>query len=258
MIGALWIGEFTFLALFLFIIIASQLEYYRLADKLNINTRKTTGVISGVLVMLLGYFHAKNILQGQWLILPILALVLIPLIEMIKDKSKTTFSNFAHTLFGIIYVAVPLSFANYLVFTDLSMEAYNHHLLLAIFVLIWTYDTFAYLTGKYFGRHKLLEKVSPKKTWEGTLGGVIMSAAGGWLIYWFTGHLTWQHWIIIAILTAFSGTVGDLTESAFKRQVGVKDSGKILPGHGGMLDRFDAALFAIPVVTLYFYLVAFS
>ena len=123
--------------------------------------------------------------------------------------------------------------------------------ILGVLILIWVNDSFAYLTGKNFGKRKLYEKISPKKTIEGFAGGCIAAIIAGVLIHYFTENLSMIHWVIIALITSVFGTIGDLIQSKFKRQAGVKDSGTIMPGHGGIFDRLDSILYASPFVFLY-------
>lgn len=124
-------------------------------------------------------------------------------------------------------------------------------LVIGIFSLIWINDTFAYLVGKNFGRHKLFERISPKKTVEGFLGGVIATAFAGYLVHFFTGLLSLEAWLGMAVILSVFGTLGDLIQSKFKRQAGVKDSGRLMPGHGGLFDRLDSIIFSSPFVYAY-------
>ena len=124
-------------------------------------------------------------------------------------------------------------------------------LLLVLFISVWANDTFAYLWGISIGKRRLLEHISPKKSWEGFFGGLIITVAAAWLLSGWFGLVSSSGWIIIALIIAVAGTYGDLTESMLKRSIGVKDSGSLLPGHGGLLDRFDSTLFAFPLVYLF-------
>lgn len=146
----------------------------------------------------------------------------------------------------------------------IGKDGYNQKIILSIFILIWTNDTFAYIVGKSIGKHKLLEKISPKKTIEGFLGGMLFSIIAGILIskYYFVPKPHYQKmsiiiWAIIAVLVSVFGTVGDLIESKFKRMAGVKDSGKIMPGHGGILDRLDSIIFVAPFVFLFYQILSY-
>ncbi|HEY9184238.1 MAG TPA: phosphatidate cytidylyltransferase [Salegentibacter sp.] len=127
-------------------------------------------------------------------------------------------------------------------------------LIVGIFILIWTNDTFAYIVGKNFGRNKLFERISPKKTIEGFLGGLVFSAVASFFIFYYTQFLSFPLWLGMAVILSVFGTLGDLIQSKFKRQAGVKDSGKLMPGHGGLFDRLDSIIFASPFVYAYLYL----
>jgi len=160
----------------------------------------------------------------------------------LSSKSATSIQNVALTYFSVIYITVP-----FMMIMHLCFDPENKWNVIGMFVLIWTNDTFAYLTGRLIGRTKLFERISPKKTWEGTIGGIVFALAAGFCWSTWVSDLPLEFWLIVSPLTAFGAIFGDLFESQFKRQIGVKDSGNILPGHGGILDRFDAALMAIPI-----------
>ena len=131
---------------------------------------------------------------------------------------------------------------------------FNYHLPLAFMLMLWANDTGAYLSGRWLGRTKLFERHSPKKTWEGFLGGIFHSAILAFIISHYYTELPWRTWVSVAIIIGVVGTTGDLVESMFKRSINIKDSGGILPGHGGLLDRFDGLLLACPAVFTYLYL----
>jgi phosphatidate cytidylyltransferase len=154
----------------------------------------------------------------------------------------------------LFWMAIPLSsfFAlGWTVKGPLSNPGGYHHLLpLSVIVLVWINDTFAYVVGKLMGRHKLTPRLSPGKTWEGLIGGMVFSALGGWMMYRFAGTYELWVWILLAFITGVFGLMGDLFESGLKRKRNLKDTGGILPGHGGVLDRFDSLLFIAPVVFL--------
>lgn len=140
-----------------------------------------------------------------------------------------------------------------------GIKDYNPKIIIGLFILIWTNDTFAYLVGKSMGKHKLFERISPKKTIEGFLGGVVFAAIAGFLISKFYirpnpefSNTSILIWTIIALIVSIFGTIGDLVESKFKRVAGVKDSGAIMPGHGGVLDRLDSVIFVAPIIYLFY------
>ncbi|MCD6068253.1 MAG: CDP-diglyceride synthetase [Bacteroidetes bacterium] len=185
----------------------------------------------------------------------ILLCFLSPLIELFRNKEKP-FENLSITFFGIAYVVLPMVLLNMISTTShsnitFSVTYYKPTFILSIFLLIWSNDTFAYLCGSFIGKNKMFERISPGKTWEGTIGGGILTIAVSFLIWKLFGLLQLQDWIIISVIVVIFGTLGDLVESMLKRSVDVKDSGKIMPGHGGILDRFDSLIMVAPFVFLY-------
>lgn len=171
-------------------------------------------------------------------------------------KEKNPIQNMAVSTFGLIYLIIPFFLMIYLNYTDQLRhgEETFFPLLAGFFLLVWTNDTFAYLTGMMIGKHKLFERISPKKTWEGTIGGAIFTILVGYIISICTANDDTILWVIAGVVIAPFATIGDLLESQIKRSLGIKDSGTILPGHGGILDRFDAALFAIPIFATWTYI----
>lgn len=179
------------------------------------------------------------------LLVSFLALIIAEVFRPASEKSNTPLLA---GLFAIIYIAIPCSLAPWIA---RSQEAFHPERLLGIFILIWSNDTFAYLTGKAFGKHPLHQRLSPKKSIEGFLGGLILTVAlAGGLSYFWT-NLTLTDWLILGTIISLFSTIGDLFESAIKRISGVKDSGTLMPGHGGVLDRLDSFLFVVPAVYLY-------
>jgi len=174
------------------------------------------------------------------------------IIELFR-KNDTPFVNVAYTLLGVLYIVLPFAMLFHLGFyTNNSFsEHYSYQIILGIFILLWTNDTGAYLSGRFFGKHKLFERISPKKTWEGAIGGGILALIVAYVISIYFTNLTLTDWIITGALIVVFGDLGDLIESMLKRSFGIKDSGKLLPGHGGILDRFDALLLAVPFVYSY-------
>lgn len=170
------------------------------------------------------------------------------LIELWRGE-KNPIENSAIALFGLIYVGLPFILATQLH----SNITTGFPVLAGMFILIWSNDTFAYLSGRFFGKTKLFERISPKKTWEGTIGGVLLTIVAGFLIGSYLDSGSGLFWMGAALFIAPCAIFGDLLESLFKRSLNIKDSGNILPGHGGILDRFDASLFAIPFFYVYWY-----
>lgn len=187
----------------------------------------------------------------------ILALALIPIaaITLFKYSQELYFEN-GKLIFTVIYLALPFGFALGLPkFSTLDPDKPFTLEVFMLFVLIWSSDTFAYLTGKFFGKHKMAPKISPKKTWEGFAGGVLLAVFVAINLGKYFGTIPQWEWICIALIIGIFGTMGDLVESMLKRSLDVKDSGHILPGHGGFLDRFDGLLVAAPLVYVFLMLV---
>ncbi|EGF58001.1 phosphatidate cytidylyltransferase [Bacteroides fluxus] len=189
--------------------------------------------------------------------LPYLALLLYLMITELYLKKKNPIGNWAFSMLSQLYVALPFALLNVLAFQntpEISSVTYNPILPLSIFVFIWLSDTGAYCVGSMIGKHRLFERISPKKSWEGSIGGGIFSIASSFAFAHFFPFMPVWQWAGLAVTVVIFGTWGDLTESLMKRQLGIKDSGNILPGHGGMLDRFDSALMAIPAAVVYLYI----
>ncbi|MCO5258663.1 MAG: phosphatidate cytidylyltransferase [Crocinitomicaceae bacterium] len=158
-------------------------------------------------------------------------------------KKENPLANIGASLYSIIYICLPFLLAIHIHLTD-TMSHFP--ILVGMFVLIWTNDTFAFLSGMFFGKTKLFERISPKKTWEGTIGGIILTLAMAFALSYFFDKENSVFWIISAFLISLTSILGDLFESLFKRSLNIKDTGNIMPGHGGILDRFDAFLFTVP------------
>ncbi|WP_426275438.1 phosphatidate cytidylyltransferase [Chryseobacterium sp. S-02] len=183
-----------------------------------------------------------------------IALILIAVVTLFKFSSELYYDS-GKLIFTVIYVALPFSFALGLPKFTSYDDTFSLEVLF-LFILIWSSDTFAYLTGKFFGKHKMAPKISPKKTWEGYIGGVVLTLVLSYFIEYYHSDLR-GNWMIVGFLVAAFAPLGDLVESQLKRNFGVKDSGNIIPGHGGVLDRLDSFLICVPVVYLYFILAKF-
>ena len=255
--GILW-NSWSYLGLFSGIALLALWEYYSLIDKTEKGTQKIPGMILGLI--LIGaccgkyFFETHPILKFPGIHFIIL---LFPLFLIGKLFGKNSdFGIFSPTLFGILYAVLPFC---YLILFYSSVSYYNSEnnsrVVLGVFILIWSNDTFAYLVGRTIGKTKLFERISPKKTWEGTIGGVLCSQGIAYLLSIYFTELALIHWLVMALLVSVFGTLGDLVESQLKRSLGVKDSGNILPGHGGILDRFDGILIAAPFVVAYLMLI---
>jgi len=197
-----------------------------------------------------------NIKQLDLVLLAVTLVVSIKCIIFLFYDSVQKISTSSKYLYLLGYIILPFIF---IVKISFGTNDYNPKIILGLFVLIWTNDTFAYLVGKSIGKHKLFERVSPKKTIEGFLGGVVFAAFAGFLIskLYIQPNPEFSSksiliWTIIALIVSIFGTIGDLIESKFKRIAGVKDSGSIMPGHGGILDRLDSVIFVAPIIFLFY------
>lgn len=195
-----------------------------------------------------GFFFNVNLSE-------MLSLALIPIAAttLFKFPKELYFEN-GKLIFTVVYLALPFGFALGLPkFSTLDPEYTFTLEVFMLFVLIWSSDTFAYLTGKFFGKHKMAPKISPKKTWEGFAGGVVLTLVLGFFVEQYFPELR-GNWMIVGLLVSIFAPLGDLVESQLKRSFAVKDSGNIIPGHGGVLDRLDSFIICAPVVYLYFIL----
>lgn len=248
-------NQYTCLLLFLVIGFAAQLEFYQIIKKNGIRPLMISGLITGMLLHSYLFIDAWGLLP-PYFILFIVLLVFFMFIAEIYKASDKSIENISTTLLGIVYIALPFSLIYYLAFygeTADEMITYKYHLILGILLLTWASDTGAYFTGKILGKHKLFKSISPGKTWEGTIGGGLLAIITGYVLsLFFHEIMRLDNWLIIAILTVIGANYGDLLESLIKRNLNIKDSGNIIPGHGGILDRFDGFIMAIPLVVIYF------
>ena len=202
--------------------------------------------------------------------IPYLVTIIYLLISELYLRQADPVQDWAYTMLAQMYIALPFSLLNVLAFTATpnGQVSFNTLLPLSVFIFLWLNDTGAYCVGSLIGKHKLFPRISPGKSWEGSIGGAVFVLAAAWVIGWFdnmqvldtdyrpalfTGMLSIPEWLGLGLVVVIFGTWGDLVESLFKRTLGIKDSGNILPGHGGMLDRFDSALLAIPAAVVYLY-----
>jgi len=247
-IAALLFGEYTFAALFIIINILALREFYRIVEHTGHKPLQVVGIISGTVLYILGFIIC-SFQKSIELFAGIIPFFLLIFITELYRKNSNPVVNISYTITGIIYVSVPLVFFNYFAF--LSHQYYSYKLILGFFILLWTNDTTAYLTGISLGKHKLFKKISPKKSWEGFIGGTLFTLLVAFFLSKFLIILENTDWLIIGVIISVAGVYGDLVESLMKRSIGLKDSGKILPGHGGMLDRIDSVLLSSPLVFMY-------
>lgn len=245
--------------LFAFITGLTLWEYAGLANNIkDVQTNRLISTVGGVYFFLaVGGFCSGMVPTGAVFIPYLLTLVYLFISEL-YTKATNPINNWAYTMLGQMYIALPFSMINVLAFnaTPDGQVAFNYIVPLSVFVFLWANDSGAYCFGSLFGRHKLFPRISPGKSWEGSIGGAITVMAASCIITYWLGEsspLTLAQWIGLGLVVVVFGTWGDLVESLFKRTLGIKDSGNILPGHGGMLDRFDSSLMAMPAAVLYLY-----
>nr|NQU93185.1 phosphatidate cytidylyltransferase [Bacteroidota bacterium] len=254
-IGSALVSQYAFAVLFFVVNILALHEFYSLVGKgLGLKPQKIVGYISGCILYTSVSLVALSLINMSFLALNLFVPLLIVVSELFR-KNNNSITNIAYTLFGALYVSVPLSILNVFFNPELQPGISQPDILIGFFFILWTYDTFAYLSGMLLGRHKLFERISPKKTWEGAIGGMAFGLVTAWLISNFFIEFSTIEWLVIAGLIICFGTFGDLAESMFKRNINVKDSGNLLPGHGGLLDRFDAVFLAAPAVFIFIVLI---
>jgi phosphatidate cytidylyltransferase len=253
MLGSIFLGSYAFAGFYLVLSVVSLLEFYKLIKIGGIRPHRNIGALVAAIIFLLtaSYHFFKFELKYLLLVIPIIFSVFI--VELYK-KEKIPFANISYTFVGFVYVTAPYCFFYSLGYLA-NFNTYDFHLPLAFLLLLWASDTGAYLFGMNFGKHRLFERHSPKKSWEGFFGGMVTSVLVSYLISLRFTEMSAIVWGGMAILIVCFGTLGDLVESMLKRSLDTKDSGSFLPGHGGFLDRFDGLLIAAPIVYVYLYLI---
>lgn len=239
---------YTFILLVLILTALTLYEFYKLIGLQGSLPLKGYGTFCGVLVVAITFFIETKSLPPDYYFTIVPFLTVPFFIKLYKKGDKRPFENLGYTYLGIIYVALP--FALLVEFTFWRSE-FKPLIPLGTLLILWSFDTGAYFSGKYFGKRKLFERISPKKTWEGFFGGAIIALTVAFFYSTFSGSLNNAEWIGIAIIIVIAGTLGDLVESLFKRSIEIKDSGSIIPGHGGFLDRFDGLLLSMPFIVTF-------
>ncbi|HLN21550.1 MAG TPA: phosphatidate cytidylyltransferase [Bacteroidales bacterium] len=247
----------------LILISAAMFEYYRIISSTGIKPMVYPGIITGLVLYTISTFVASGMLKSEFLLF-LIPLSTLLIITEIYRKQERPFDSIAHTVFPLLWIAFPISLFPFTAYNQEGLSSiivqrgviFSPEVVFAFFLLTWSSDTGAYVAGITLGKHRLIERISPKKSWEGFFGGMILSAIVAFLVSGMFNQFSRFEWIIVSLIISVAGTYGDLAESMLKRSTGIKDSGSIMPGHGGFLDRFDSTILSFPLV--YLFLVLFG
>lgn len=248
LLGSVWFGYSSFCLFFLAVSLMGLKEFYNLSDKFKLQSFNVIGLVLGLIFYVL-FINWQLVFPGFSIGNKQSVVVLFPFIVLVAalfTSKNQAFLSALYTTAGLLYAVLPFTLLQRLVLN--SEGDYKPHLLTGIIFLIWSNDTFAYLGGSLFGKNKMIERISPGKTWEGTIFGVLMTFALSFVLQRYLISFDDNRWMILGVLVPVLATIGDLVESLLKRQAGVKDTGNIMPGHGGVLDRFDSLIFVTPFV----------
>lgn len=256
MLAGLLLDKYLFAAVMLFVMVVMMHEFFKMTMGDEYRFSRALAIFAGVTLFTLTFMYKGHVLDfpGRLVILAMIPIFIV-MVNSLYVKDKTDFGKFANLYTAILYIAVPVTLTNFAVFS--STGAFSGIVLLCFFIIIWASDVGAYIFGMTLGQRfgkKLFPEISPKKSWIGFWGGFLMSIIVAAALYYaglFPQSYHILHCIAMAVLMNISGVYGDLVESQWKRHYALKDSGNIIPGHGGMLDRFDSALFAIPMGVIY-------
>ena len=248
------VGEWSYFAVFFVICLFTLLEFYKLVGLDGLAPQKAYGTLCGLVIYTLSFLIEGKIRIGGNLIPTQYYIVIFPLmsgiylIKLYKKFERKPFTNIAFTFLGVFYVAIPFALLNAVVY---QQGEYNYEIILGSLLILWASDTGAYFAGTLFGKRKLFERISPKKSWEGFAGGAVLALIFVFGLSQFLHSLSPVEWTIVGMIIIIGGTFGDLIESLLKRSIEIKDSGDSLPGHGGFLDRFDGLLISAPFIAAY-------
>lgn len=269
-IGSIFLGPYSFLCLFSIITVSCLWELSGLlqampsSQETQTNPKSSKGTLgprlmacAGGLVLFVSSYLFASKTCGIGILSLYLLFVVFVLVAELYLKNDNPIQELGKLFLGQFYIALPFSLLNFLAFdptfdpTFNLSSSYSPMFVGSLFLFIWLNDTGAYIVGVKFGRHRLFERISPKKSWEGFFGGLFFTLSCAWLVYNLIPDIAFYHWLALALIVVVLGTWGDLVESLIKRTLGVKDSGKSLPGHGGLLDRFDSVLLAVYGMFMY-------
>ena len=260
MMGGVYLHPYTFVGLFGLITGLSVWEYLNLAleetkSRRDIN-RKFLGLILGITPFILVALHQLDFVQHEaytwcatFLMLP---LVFLAFVYELYTASEKPFANIGILILGMVYIGIPFTLLLLIGFLN---HIFSPNIVFGLLAMTWMNDTGAYLVGSQIGKTKLFPRISPGKTWEGSTGGVVVTFIVAYLLSLLFTDLRLMDWLILAAIVSLFGSIGDLVESMLKRSLKIKDSGNLLPGHGGILDRFDAFIFLLPFAAAYLLLI---
>ncbi|MCU0462503.1 MAG: phosphatidate cytidylyltransferase [Bacteroidales bacterium] len=257
-LGGFWLHPISFSITGLVIVVGTIYEYYLMIRNTGIRPQIIPGILTGIATYTISVLISSGSLKPKFFLILVPVMLAIMIAELYR-KQERPFDSLAHTFFPVLYSAVPVSMIPFSAFSHTGLSSILPHgemifspgIIIGFLILLWVNDSGAYLAGTAFGRHRLMERISPRKSWEGFFGGMIVSVIAAWFLSGWLGVVDRNKWIIISLLISVAGTYGDLLESMLKRSMGVKDSGTVMPGHGGFLDRFDSALISFPLVFLF-------
>jgi phosphatidate cytidylyltransferase len=256
MMAGLFGGPYSFVLLFAIITGICLWEYLGMVlirDTRRDRIRKIVGLMMGIIPVLLSAITKLEVIKDPETFVILTSLLFSPFIFMafiyeLFTKSDQPFANIAYIILGIIYIGVPFALLDFIAFDGQHFYA---NTVFGLLVLTWMNDTGAYIVGSQIGKTPLLPRVSPKKTWEGSIGGGVITFISALVLYFTLDELRIIDWLVLAAIVSIFASLGDLVESMLKRSVDIKDSGTLLPGHGGLLDRFDGFIFCLPFAAAY-------
>ena len=259
LVGCIIGSPLSFGLLFCIISAMATAEFCNLMNKQEgVKMNRNICVLGSITLFLCFFYYGMNPAQTG-IFIPYLIIIIYLMISELYLKKEHPLNSWAYAMLSQLYVGLPFALLNVLAFQSNGVDAgseYQFILPLSIFIFNWINDSGAYCTGMLLGKHPLFKRISPKKSWEGSIGGATLCIAASFALAHFFPIMSTAEWVGMGLTVVVFGTWGDLTESLMKRHLGIKDSGNILPGHGGMLDRFDSAIMAIPAAVVYLYFIS--
>ena len=257
LIGCIIGSPLSFGVLFCIISAMATAEFCNLMNQQEgVKMNRNICVLGSMTLFLCFFYYGMNPAQTG-IFIPYLIIIIYLMISELYLKKEHPLNSWAYAMLSQLYVGLPFALLNVLAFQSNGIgTGYLFILPLSIFGFNWINDTGAYCTGMLLGKHPLFKRISPKKSWEGSIGGATLSVAASFALAHYFPIMSTATWVGMSLVVVVFGTWGDLTESLMKRHLGIKDSGNILPGHGGMLDRFDSAIMAIPAAVVYLYFIS--